>query len=69
MHKKEEKNPEWKLYLKNIEDLVPLDIITPRAQELFEDNYFEKLRETEQLALMIFLDLVKPGTVKVIPNT
>lgn len=66
---KEEKNPEWKLYLKNIEDFIPLDMITPRAEELFKDNYFEKLRETEQLALMIFLDLVKPGTVKVIPKT
>lgn len=66
---KEEKNPEWASYLKNVEDFIPLDIITARAQELFEDNYFEKLRETEQLALMIFLDLVKPGTIKVIPNT
>lgn len=67
--KKEEKNPEWRAYLPNIENFIPLDLITPRAQELFEDNYFEKLRETEQLALMIFLDLVKPGTVKVIPKT
>ncbi len=66
---KEEKNPEWKSYLQNVENFVPLDVITPRAEELFRDNYFEKLRETEQLALMIFLDLVKPGTVKVIPKT
>lgn len=67
--KKEEKNPEWNSYLKYVVDFVPLDIITPRAQELFEDNYFEKLRETEQLALMIFLDLVKPDTAKLIPKT
>ncbi len=67
--KKEKINAEWQSYLSNIVDFVPLDIITPRAQELFENNYFEKLREPEQLALMIFLDLVKPGTVKVIPNT
>ncbi len=67
--KKEEKNLTWKEYLPNIENFIFLDSITPRAQELFEDNYFEKLREPEQLSLMIFLDLVKPGTVKIIPKT
>lgn len=67
--KKEQKSKEWKFYLKNIENFVSADVIIPRAQELFEDNYFEKLREPEQLALMIFLDLVKPDTVKIIPST
>lgn len=66
---KEEKNPEWKRYLRNIADFIPLNALAPRVVELFEDNYFEKLRETEQLSLLIFLDFVKPNTRKVIPKT
>ncbi|EKD70310.1 MAG: KAP family P-loop protein [uncultured bacterium] len=64
-----EKNPSWETYLQNIEDFIPAHLLENHAKILFEDNYFEKLREKEQLALMIFLDLVKANTIKIIPKT
>jgi predicted KAP-like P-loop ATPase len=64
-----EKNPYWEKYLADIESLIPAKELEPHAKVLFEDEYFEKLREKEQLALMIFLDLTKSSTVKVIPKT
>lgn len=67
--KKLEKNPTWEKYLKNIEDFIPVKKLEPRAKTLFEDLYFEKLREQEQLAILIFLDLIKADTLKTIPKT
>jgi predicted KAP-like P-loop ATPase len=64
-----EKNPAWEKYLKDIDNFIPAHTIEPHAKELFEDEYFEKLREREQLALMIFLDLIKTPTKKIIPKT
>lgn len=66
---KQEKNAQWQESLKNIEEFVPPSIIEPHAKELFEDLYFEKLREREQLAILIFLDLIKSETTKIIPKT
>jgi predicted KAP-like P-loop ATPase len=63
------KDPVWEDYLQNINSLVPASDLEAHAVALFEDPYFEKLREREQLALMIFLDLVKAKTTKVIPQT
>lgn len=67
--KNEEMNPNWKKDLKNIESFIPLDTIIPHATLLFEDEYFVKLKEQEQLALLIFLNLVKPNTLKKFGDT
>lgn len=62
-------NPNWEEYVKKMETLIPPHTLEQHAKELFEDPYFEKLREREQLALMIFLDLIKTATTKIIPKT
>ncbi len=64
-----EKNPVWEKYLEDIDAFVPANRLQAHAKTLFEDEYFEKLREREQLALMIFLDLIKTPTKKIIPKT
>lgn len=64
-----EKNPEWEKSLNNIEKIIPASRLQDHAKQLFEDPYFEKLRENEQLAIMIFLDLIHAKTIKFIPNT
>jgi len=64
-----EKTPEWEVSLENINAFIPAHLLVEHAKALFEDNYFEKLREREQLALMIFLDLMKVDTNKVVPKT
>src|SRR3990167_5924943 len=63
-----ERNPAWEIYLDNISAFIPIEKIAAHAKLLFEDPYFEKLREREQLSLMIFLDLIKATTVKTIPR-
>ena len=63
------KNPEWENSLKIIEDFTFVGILEPHAKMIFEDHSFEKLREREQLAILIFLDLIHAETVKVIPKT
>lgn len=60
---------EWEKYLINIEEFIPTHKIEAHAKLLFEDPYFEKLREREQLALLIFLDLINAKTIKIIPKT
>lgn len=64
-----EKNPAWESYLADIDAFIPAKALEKHAKTLFEDQYFEKLREREQLALMIFLDLIKADTTKMIPKT
>lgn len=64
-----EKNPAWNRYLDDISVFIAAKMLEAHAKTLFEDEYFEKLREREQLALMIFLDLVKAQTNKKIPKT
>jgi hypothetical protein len=64
-----EKSADWKLYLDNITDFIPLDDVEGCAKNLFESEEFEKLREKEQLAILIFLDLINAQTSKVIPKT
>lgn len=66
---KYEKNPVWEKYLDDINSFIPANLLEQHAKTLFEDAYFEKLREREQLALMIFLDLIKAPTKKLIPKT
>lgn len=63
------KDISWEKYLDNISAFIPVDSLIPHAKLLFEDEHFEKLREREQLSLLIFLDLVKASTNKVIRNT
>lgn len=63
------KKADWANALNHITYFVPIDLITERAIAIFEDGYFEKLRESEQLAIVIFLDLVQAETQKVIPKT
>ena len=64
-----EVNPEWEKYLVNIESFIPLKSIEAHAELLFEDGYFEKLREREQLALLIYLALIKSDKIKTFPKT
>lgn len=61
--------PAWEVYLNVIEIFISPQQLKNHAITLFEDQYFEKLREREQLALMIFLDLIKANTNKIIPKT
>ncbi len=63
------KTPEWLNSLQNIEDFISINILAPHAKMIFEDANFEKLREREQLAILIFLDLIHADTLKIIPNT
>ena len=62
-------DPAWQNYLKDIDAFIPPHMLEAHAKLLFEDQYFEKLKESEQLALMIFLDLIKATTKKIIPKT
>ncbi len=64
-----QKNSTWEEALKTIADFIPPQMLESHAKALFEDLAFEKLREREQLALMIFLDLMKTETTKIIPKT
>jgi predicted KAP-like P-loop ATPase len=66
---KQEKNPEWKKYLDNITYFVPTETLQAHAITIFEDDSFEQLREKEQLAILIFLDLIDAPTTKLIPKT
>lgn len=66
---KYEKTAAWEKYLIDIAEFVDLKKIEERAKLIFEDQYFEKLKEQEQLAIMIFLDLVKSPSIKIIPKT
>lgn len=62
-------NAEWHKSLVNIDSFIPVKSLESHARSIFEDGYFEKLREREQLAILIFLDLIKAETVKIIPKT
>ncbi len=64
-----EKNSSWEESLTNIENFISVRILEPHVKMLFEEAGFEKLGEREQLAILIFLDLIHAKTVKVIPKT
>lgn len=64
-----EKKAEWQNDFSNMEKLIASKMLEERAKKIFEDEYFEKLNEKDQLAVMIFLDLSKAATIKVIPQT
>lgn len=64
-----QKDPSWDHCLEDINAFIPSNMLEAHAKLLFEDEYFEKLREREQLALMIFLDLIKAPTQKNIRKT
>lgn len=64
-----QKRPEWEVYLEDINDFITPNQLAAHSKQIFEDGYFEKLREREQLAVMIFLDLIKAPTKKIIPKT
>lgn len=66
---KYQKNIAWQHYFSEIELFIPARLLEEHAKQLFEDEYFEKLTEREQLALMIFLDLLKVPNTKRIPKT
>ena len=63
------KSAEWDKHADEINELLAAKMLVTHAKELFENDYFEKLREREQLALMIFLDVMQVETSKVIPRT
>src|SRR5205085_9746880 len=50
---------EWEISLNAMTVFIQTDKLQEHAKVLFEDEHFEKLREREQLALIIFLDLIK----------
>lgn len=56
-------------YLVNVSNFIEPKLLEKKVVSLFEDLQFEKLREKEQLAILIFLDLTKAETVKIIPKT
>lgn len=64
-----ETSPDWEKQLAIIAQFIDPKALIPHAKLLFEDNYFEKLRENEQLALMIFLSATNAQTSKTIPKT
>ncbi len=64
-----EVDPEWVNYLSVINDYISPNELEKHAKILFEDDYYEKLREREQLALIIFLDIMKSTSVKEIRKT
>lgn len=64
-----EMNSSWRENLPVIEEFISANTLEPYAQRLFASDEFEKLREKEQLAILIFLNLVKPNSVKIIPKT
>lgn len=59
----------WKKYLTNIENFISISSIEPHAVLIFEGDDFEKLQERDQLVILIFLDLIKAKTTKIIPKT
>jgi predicted KAP-like P-loop ATPase len=63
------KNPAWIESLNNITYFVPTEAIDPAAKAIFEGDGFEQLREKEQLAVLLFLDLTNAKTTKLIPKT
>lgn len=64
-----EKTSEWVNSISTIEDFIPVATLEKHAVTLFESDEFEKLREREQLAILIFLDLINAKTNKIIPHT
>lgn len=60
--------PGWKTRASIIENFIDPNQLLPHAKGLFEAVSFEKLRETEQLALLIFLNAVSPSAVKIFPK-
>lgn len=66
---KYEKKASWERYLTIMKQFIDPSTLEMHAKLIFEDGYFEKLREKEQLAILIFLDLLKTDTSKVIPQT
>ncbi len=64
-----EKLNTWDKHLDSINNFIAPEKLVPRAEILFEDEHFEKLREREQLALLIFLDLMKSNSIKKVRKT
>ena len=64
-----EKNLEWEYSLRHIDNFISTGVLALHVKMIFEDPSFEQLREREQLAVLIFLDLIKAITIKIIPKT
>lgn len=64
-----ESDPSWSKYISNLEAFIAPQELVPHAKTMFESESFEKLRDTEQLALLIFLNSAAPDTVKTFPKT
>lgn len=64
-----ERKTVWQKCLDDMAEFIQPKTLEAHAVLLFENDYFEKLREREQLALMIFLDLINAKTKKTIPKT
>jgi len=62
------KNTTGEKSFKQIENFVSISTLAPYAKTLFESEEFEKLTEREQLAILIFLDLAKVNTKKMMPE-
>ncbi len=64
-----EKNPNWLNTLDEINQFVDTGLLKAHATLIFENGYFEKLSEREQLAIIIYLDLMKSSALKELPKT
>lgn len=64
-----ETTPNSSTYLADIDVFIPHEQLIPHAVALFERDDFEQLKEREQLALMLFLNLSKAKTNKIIKKT
>ncbi len=60
---------QWETYLVTMKTFISPLALKEHAELIFKDGYFEKLREREQLAILIFLDLVKSDSIKELPQT
>ncbi|HVY54062.1 MAG TPA: P-loop NTPase fold protein [Gammaproteobacteria bacterium] len=67
--KKQQRTVSWEKSLENVSAFIQPKWIEAHAKEMFEDVAFERLRENEQLALMMFMDAMQTETQKQIPKT
>lgn len=54
----------WEQHLHDIDLFISPHHLEKHAKELFQNSYFQTLREKEQLAIMIFLDMLKSDAQK-----
>lgn len=64
-----EKSEDWTNYLNDISAFIDTGLLKAHSTIIFENGYFDKLTEREQLAIIIYLDLMKSSALKELPKT